>query len=356
MFLQFPDQVDPVLAACKFTDAAAAEQVDAPVHEAAGQLVGIVALDRMPVEGRRRGIGNVTQRHDAHGQPPVVEEIAQRGIGHALRAHRDMAVIVAFARGQGAAAGSRVGREGIQRIVLLQADIFHLQGRQPLVGIESRHDLRQPHAVADQVDHVANPSPAPVVAVSRGVDVDALGELQLVVLEAPEIARGLVQALGARHAFGGRAALADLEILVAEIIEERGAHLGMVGIEVVDTHIIKGIVNRRPFGGAPETHGFSPGMCAVDDRLQFRTLGRDDRALAVPLRIVAEIGAYQGDALQLRGRIVGIPHPVETDIGGIFAEIGRCRDTPRDDDPHGLGVHRRVEHLGIAAQQCRNGL
>ena len=68
LFLQFPDQVDPVLAACKFTDAAAAKQVDTPVHEAAGQLVGIVALDRMPVEGRRRGIGNVTQRHDAHGQ------------------------------------------------------------------------------------------------------------------------------------------------------------------------------------------------------------------------------------------------------------------------------------------------
>lgn len=97
-------------------------------------------------------------------------------------------------------------------------------------------------------------------------------------------------------------------------------------------------------------------MRAVDDRLQFRTLGRDDRALAVPLRIVAEIGAYEGDALQLRGRIVGIPHPVETDIGGIFAEIGRCRDTPRDGDAHGLGVHRRIEHLGIAAQQCRNGL
>jgi len=89
----------------------------------------------------------------------------------------------------------------------------------------------------------------------HGAVADHRGGLCLVVLEATEVARRAVEPLGARDARRGRAALADAEILVAEIGKEGGAHLRFVGIDVVDAHVVEGVVDGRPLGGIPETHG-----------------------------------------------------------------------------------------------------
>ena len=285
-----------------------------------------------------------------------MEKVAQRRIRLTFGTHRNMAVVVTFTRRQRTAARGRVGREGIQRIVLLQAHILHLQRRKALVGIKRCHDLRKAHAVADQVDHVSDFSLAAVVSIGRRVNVDTLGELQFIVLKSPEIARGLVQTLRTGHATDGRTALADLEILVAEIVEESGADLRTVGVDVVDPHVVERIIARRSFGSAPETHGLAPAVGAVDDLFQLHTFGGNDRTFAVPLRIVPEVYAYEGDALQLVRGIIGLPITVETDIGGIFAEILRRGNPSRDGDTHGFGIHGRIEDFGITAQQRRNGL
>lgn len=97
-------------------------------------------------------------------------------------------------------------------------------------------------------------------------------------------------------------------------------------------------------------------MGAVDDLFQLHALDGNDRTFAVPLRIVPEVYAYEGDALQLVRGVIGLPITVETDIGGIFAEIRRRRNPSRNGDTHGFGIHGRVEDFGITAQQRRNGL
>ena len=182
-----------------------------------------------------------------------------------------------------------------------------------------------------------------------------LRKLQLIALEALEIAGGLVQTLRARHGRRGRAALADLEILVAEIVEELGAELRTVGVDVVDAHVVERVVDGHPLGSSPEAHGLVPRMGLVDDPFELLALGGDDGALAVPLGEPFEIGAYQGYALQLPGRVLRVPGPVETDVSRVIAEIRRLGNPPRHGDAHGVGIHRGIEHLGPAPQHLGDG-
>ena len=223
-----------------------------------------------------------------------------------------------LARREGAAAGSGIPDEIVVRIVELDADVLDFQQAQvAVVCIGAGHDLVDAHAVADEEDHVLDLLGTAVIPVGGRVGRNPPGELEPLVLETGEVARGLVQFLRTGHA-GLHLVLADDEILVAPVIEEEAGHGRFVGVDDVHTEFPEGEVGCRAFRRVPEADGLPGGVRRGDGSIHGVQLRIDHPALAVPLlRELAEIRAEHPHPGQFVRRVpddeVRIQVPVEED-------------------------------------------
>ena len=189
-----------------------------------------------------------------------------------------------LARREGAATGSGIADEIVVRVVELDADVLDFQQAQvAVIRIGSGHHLVDTHAVADEEDHVLDLLGTAVIPGGRRVGRNPPGELEPLVLETGEVARGLVQFLRTGHA-GLHLVLADDEILVAPVIEEEAGHGRLVGVDDIHAEFPEGEVGCRAFRRVPEADGLPGGVRRGDGSIHGVQLRIDHPALAVLTR------------------------------------------------------------------------
>ncbi len=137
--------------------AAAEEQVDVASDHVAGDRVGLAAVGDMGVESGRRGMVEVAGDHQAGAHALFAGADGQRyeRLPGGVEAQRCVAGLAA--RAQRRAGGGRVGDSVVGRAGGDQGNVVGaVESRGPvLFGDLQEGDLREAHAVADQVDDVA---------------------------------------------------------------------------------------------------------------------------------------------------------------------------------------------------------